>query len=365
MGKTIQELFAKIQAGTASEQELESFRELLKTIPEEEYQFWLDQWTSHMEQASEAPVHQPRPIAIRWVGLAAAVLLIAIAFYFPFSNNTDDQLVQVDSIIAAPASDKAVLKLASGQEFKLDKEGDILRIHTEEVLLGGKTLSTSLGQRTTAIQYHEIQTPKGGTMKVELPDGSLVHLNANSTLRFRADFQTHREVYMTGELFFEVKRDENHPFLVHTQKQTVKVLGTSFNISTYEGDDREETTVASGLVEVAAANQKVLLKPNQQAMTAGNALRVAEVDLASILDWVSNEFVFKNATVLEVMQEYERWYDLDINLVNPKELETIRLWGNVKRSLNAYKALEQLSYFDILFEVKSEGGNKKINIYKR
>ena len=369
MSDTIQHLFAKIQRNAATDADIDCFRELLKTLPEEEYAYWLDKWTAHMEeQEVERPVSMPRRIFVATAALAA--LFIGAFFLIPkFSNQeiAEEHFAQMDSIIAAPAGNRAVLKLASGEEFNLNQDGDFLKIDQSSVRLGERTLFDKLSaeESIAAIQYHVLTTPKGGTMKVELPDGSKVQMNANSTLRFRADFALHRELQMSGELFFDVQRDEKHPFIVHTPNQRVKVLGTSFNINTYDADGREETSVASGLVEVSAAKQVVYLAKNQQAVSNKAGLSVHDADMSLILDWLSNEFIFKNATAIEVLREFERWYAIEIEVVDPHLLAKTRLWGNVQRSLNAYKALAQLNYFDIQYEVISEGGKKKIKVFKK
>lgn len=129
--------------------------------------------------------------------------------------------------------------------------------------------SNSLNTGKTA--YHVIETPKGSSTTINLPDGSKIWLNAGSKLKYPQEFSIHsRNVFLEGEAFFEVAKDENRQFLVSTPDLTVKVFGTKFNVKSYPGDNTVETTLVEGSVSIQknldglAAGKEIKMEPNQR-----------------------------------------------------------------------------------------------------
>ena len=169
-------------------------------------------------------------------------------------------------------------------------------------------------------QYSEIRIPRGGEYKVVLPDGTVVWLNAESSLRFPTVFTgKERKVYAKGELYFDVKHDEVKPFIVEVEKDyTVQVLGTEFNIRAY-GESSRATTLVKGRVQVRGADNTVLLEPGQQAFEAPgtNDLEVLDVDVAPYVAWHEGKFHFVHVSLKNIMEELSRWYDVQVIFENP------------------------------------------------
>jgi len=133
-------------------------------------------------------------------------------------------------------------------------------------LLTGKNTATQ-----AALTYTEYTSPYGSKSKVKLPDGSAVWLNAGSTLRYSSDFNVHhREVFLEGEGYFDVMRNDQSPFLVQTSVITIKVLGTAFNVKAYPEESVVETTVERGsiqLIDPLSSSQKTtILRAHQTAV---------------------------------------------------------------------------------------------------
>ena len=181
-------------------------------------------------------------------------------------------------------------------------------------------LSSGYVRPRPAIEYVEQTTPYGQTSLVTLADGSKVYLNALSKLRYPRMFAAStREVYISGEAFFEVTPNPDKPFLVHSGPLTTKVLGTSFNIKAYAGDSIQVVTVASGIVQVAtagnraAASQKIRLSPNQQASySMTSQLTKAQVDAAALIAWKEGMLRFDDTPLGEACRQLERWYGVKI-----------------------------------------------------
>jgi len=261
-------------------------------------------------------------------------------------------------------------------------------------LLGGWFL---LSSRTSAEKpaniaenFGEIKTRKGSRTKLKLPDGSDVWLNAGSKLNYNKDFEKgNREVYLTGEAFFDVVKDVNRPFIIHTTAINVTVLGTQFNVKAYSEDVTTETSLLRGSVEVVLKNdpsKKYLLKPNQKLVLSNEALlsRVNNVpagkssarsidadpeirELAYLQDesntnvessWTRNILSFEDELFSEVAKKMERWYDVTIQFKN-KRWAREYMSGSFENE-NLEQALKALK-FTTGFNYKTEG--KTITVY--
>jgi len=164
------------------------------------------------------------------------------------------------------------------------------------------------------VAQQRLVTPKGMDYKVVLPDGSHVWVGAASSLRFPAAFTgKERSVELNGEAYFEVAPDAAHPFVVHTGKTAIRVLGTSFNIKAYAGERYERTTLVSGAVKVSAVNstESMLLQPGQQIL-AGTGLRMQMADMDAVLAWKKGRFIFRSEPLSDILDELSRWYNVMI-----------------------------------------------------
>jgi transmembrane sensor len=177
------------------------------------------------------------------------------------------------------------------------------------------------------IAYKQQEALRGHISKIELPDGTLVWLNAGSKLSFPENFcEDKREVGLEGEAYFEVKHETQRPFLVHTQSVVTQVLGTTFNVRSYAESGRIKVSVLSGKVAVyetdkagknitpqplmVTANQEVIYsKVNRQ--LAYNTKQVISADAAA---WKEGNLIFKNTELSEVINVLERRYNIDIAL---------------------------------------------------
>jgi transmembrane sensor len=166
--------------------------------------------------------------------------------------------------------------------------------------------------------YSEIIAPPGQKTMVVLPDSSLVWLNSGSTLKYNRNFNVKdREVVVTGEAFFDVKRNEAKKFSVRTGILSVQVYGTAFNVKNYEDDQLQEITVSEGRVGISDKTRELKqLTPGQQAVLnkSTNKLTFSKADPAVVSSWKDNELKFDNTPFDEVVKYLERWYGVSINI---------------------------------------------------
>ncbi len=140
------------------------------------------------------------------------------------------------------------------------------------------TFFTAKGNKTAiARQVNEISTRPGSKSKVELPDGSVVWLNAGSTLTYDKDFgKENRAVTLIGEGFFDVTKNKEKPFIISTESISIKVLGTVFNVKAYKEDKQTETSLIHGSIEVTIKNRpndKIILSPSEKLIVENSILK--------------------------------------------------------------------------------------------
>ncbi len=246
-----------------------------------------------------------------------------------------------------------------------------------------KKESTAATVTAEAAVPKEVVTKNGNSTKFTLPDGSTVWLNAGSKLDYTKIGTTgNREIYLTGEAFFDVVKNPKRPFIIHTSSIDVKVLGTKFNVKAYPEDKTVETSLVQGSVEVFVKNrpgEKYLLKPNQKLVLLNTAelaaneasenevkpnvnlpiiaikrLTYTETDTAVAIEtsWTQNKLVFKDEAFSDVAHKMERWYDVEIIFRN-KKLEEELLNGDFRKE-TLIQALDGLR-FTTDFKYKIEG----------
>ena len=176
------------------------------------------------------------------------------------------------------------------------------------------------------VTYRNISTDRGQKRVLSLPDGSTITLNAESEVKLPIKFaDTSRVVYLIGHAHFDITRDIKRPFLVYTDYSKTKVLGTSFDIKTFPGSEKTEIVVSSGNVEFSQENNrrnKVRLTVNDKAtLLPGEKIEVTEVNARHLIAWKDNRLLFENASLQEIVEVLELWYDIEIVVEDPTLLK--------------------------------------------
>ncbi len=284
------------------------------------------------------------------VSLAAAVLIACGVIYYTHVGRQKRVMAQIAQI--KPEGQHAVLYLADGASVDLGLR-DSIAVRTEtgvEVEMTGEN-SLAYKPRKTQPQkqeevpeeYNTLVTPRGSEYSLTLADGTQVWLNAASRLRFfTSDRGRERRVWLEGEAYFEVAHDARRPFIVESGGQSIRVLGTRFNINSYEGDRAIYTTLVEGSVAIAplTGGDAVTLEPGQQAEYSrrnGGAIAVKAVDTSLATAWMNGTFIFAHASVTEIMENLSRWYSFEFE-VSPL-LDGLRFSGQFPRCENLDKIL--------------------------
>lgn len=322
------------------------------------------------------PDTEERPVRTlagrRWYWAAAAVLLVSLSgLYWWFREEPSHEIVkkpaneQQQEIL--PGKNGAVLTLSDGRQVVLDSLGNGL-VATQSggqvVLQNGQLSYNGAGYATGEPEYNTMQTPKGRQFNLRLPDGTMVWLNAASSLRYPVVFSgKERRIEIQGEAYFEVAQNQHQPFIVSVNDRAeVEVLGTSFNVNAYDNESSIRTALLEGSVRVSGNMPKpgkkaVVLKPGQMARITGpENISVEKVDTDKILAWKNGAFNFNGSGLGEIMRQLERWYDIEVEYENG--VPDIRLGGELSRDVSLEDLLKGLKESELHFRI--EAGRKLV-----
>ncbi|GAA3774141.1 FecR family protein [Flavobacterium ginsengiterrae] len=247
----------------------------------------------------------------------AAILIVALGGFYFYKNTL---AVQSKQNVVIPREDEIVLQLGSeSQNLDLDDDknivdenGNVIGKQEKNRLVYNKTYSSG------KLVFNTIKIPYGKKFEIELSDGTIVHLNSGTSLRYPVQFikNKNRQVFLLGEAFFEVKKDQAHPFNVNTQDINVEVLGTKFNVDTYSESTTANVVLVEGKVSLykdnSAKENPVYLKPGMKGSTimGQSEIKTEEVNTDYYTAWLKGSLVFKNASFDEIIKKLERHYNV-------------------------------------------------------
>ncbi len=261
--------------------------------------------------------------------VACAIILLSVGGAFRYwDGEPKTQLVQEG---IQPGKSQAILYMASGQVVSVDKDAQELKeadgtcINVDSV--AGMTYNVTAGENSSEVLYNRVVVPKGGEFKLTLSDGTKVWLNSLTKLRYPEVFKEDcREVYLTGEAYFEVKHDAERPFVVVVDGMKVAVYGTRFNVNTYHAGVVQTVLVDGKVgVQVDATGKEIVLHPNEMATYSEES---QQVNVKAIVPyvytaWKDGKFVFDEEPVEEIMKRLSRWYGIKVVYKNEQVKEQL------------------------------------------
>lgn len=270
-------------------------------------------------------------ITARATAAAVAGLLILAGLHTLFDTgfytSQQDLSVNHQQGDIAPGTSSAIVTLPNGQSFHVT-DADQGSIAEEAGLSVARTADGELVYTVTEPAkldkseggYSVIETPRAAQHQVLLPDGTRVWLNAASSVKFPSTFSLDHErvIELTGEAYFEVARDTKRPFVVKSEHQEVKVLGTSFNINSYKEERTTTTTLIEGSVQIrstpsrGAGGEQVILVPGSQALLTETGFRIKQMETGLALDWKNGDFIFQQEGLTQILNRVARWYDVEV-----------------------------------------------------
>lgn len=302
-------------------------------------------------------------------GSIAAIFVIGFGLVY-LNNLKRPSLTKLVAVNTQPQEIR--LKLADGNIEVIKDNGD-RKIYDRKGKVVGLKEGTSLNYTSTnlnntkELMYNELQVPNGKTFQIILSDGTKVHLNSGTTLRYPAKFLKgkERKVFLIGEAFFDVSKDKNHPFIVKSNALNVRVLGTQFNVSSYPEDIKVNTVLLEGSValydtDVYKKDQATLLTPGKKGAYSKNnkSISVKKVNPLLFVGWRKGGIGFNHLDFKKIIKKLERHYSLKIHNTNKKlekQVFTATFNGEtIKDVLESFKA-------NFPFEYKIRGNEIFIN----
>jgi hypothetical protein len=365
----LNELIGKFNLQQATSAEIEELHELYDQFDEkpgytdqlggkqrENYRDKLFARIRHKIIAEEQKALQPARTILKlgWVttGLAASVIIcLTFAGYQFLKRGTSAETVQLVTGDLPPGSVGATLKFGNGKTIKLADAAEGAIANEKGVIIskskGGKLVYKVSNENSLDDHplTNTLSTAKGETYQLKLPDGTVVFLNASSTLEYPENFSgtVRRVVKLTGEAYFEVAKDGKHPFVVKTVQQQIEVLGTHFNVNSYPDETNTQTTLLEGSVNVTRNNDRAMrhLSPGQQSILDPYQLVVHDADVDEAVAWKNGDFDFNKEDLRSIMRKLARWYNIEV--VYSGNIHESTFTGKISRSKNISQVLKMLS----------------------
>ncbi|RPE12622.1 DUF4974 domain-containing protein [Chitinophaga lutea] len=312
--------------------------ELLRVRPTSKR--WNELAEKVMEKTGE-PMRYMR--AFRWLAAACVAALVGFAgylFMMPSRQQGGEMAAVKNTETPKIKMYDILLRLSNGERMALQPDKSMLvgdvQLETEGNALRFQQRSGGVGQWST------LEVPAKKDYKVVLSDGTEVWLNSASTLRFPFAFNGNvREVEIQGEAYFNVARNAEKPFIVRTPGGEIRVLGTAFNVNTYEPGRITASLVRGSIKAVGAASEKILQPGQAAAWGKDTDMKVARFEQAEVLAWMQGEYYYNGASLAELSKAIHRMYDLEVLIDNPS-LTKLRFAGKLDKNKPIEDFLEVL-----------------------
>ena len=362
--KSIFELIAEYSAGTISPADAELLRErlesdaeamrlfreiretekILKSVQVQEKIDLQKSW----QRLDSSLVGRPRKG--RWlfwrVGpVVAASVALLLMFVFPFTRQVEQPGTLVSQVGITPGGVKAILQSEDGKMIDLTSSTSSRIVTSDGLVLVNDSLKGLRFDQSKSenqpMKYHTLAVPVGGEYHFTLADGTRVWVNSASEVRFPNCFSgKKREIYVKGEVYLEVARDEKHPFVVHAGENEVRVLGTRFNLTAYPDEQEVITTLVEGSVEFWNDQSSIRLKPGEQSVLdrETNNLEKQKVDVSIYTSWISGTYEYELMPLSDITRQLSRWYDVQF-VYESTEFSNHPFTGVVKRDQSLEEVL--------------------------
>ena len=261
----------------------------------------------------------------KYIAVAATIaVLFAIGWSYQnvlLKHNNEPIIIGNEITLQLENGDIQVIS-ASNKSQVTDSEGNVVANHNQN------KMAYNTGSTTEKLVYNTIKIPYGKRFELELSDGTTVHLNSGTTLKYPVRFIAgqNRQVFLNGEAFFDVTKDKKHPFIVNADNLNIRVLGTHFNVSSYPEDQLTDVVLVEGSVGLYTANERfdaninTVLKPGYKGSFNKNDNQIVTKTVVTELytSWMQGRLTFKNMSFSDITKKLERHYNVTIVNQNKK-----------------------------------------------
>lgn len=280
---------------------------------------------------------------------AAASICVAIGLYLLWESDITGNSASQEPRVVLSERKGIVLTLTDGSEIQLDHKKQFLSESKVAITIDSGNMQYVVVDTLVpdTLSYNILNVPRGGEYSVILSDGTMVWLNAASSLKFPVAFHgNQRKIYLSGEAYFDVSAHPQHPFIVSTEKGDVAVYGTQFNVKQYPEEKEIEVTLVKGAVSfMLPKGNAVPLQPGNRLVFDGleTSPRIAPVNVKNYVSWKDNLFCFDEESLDNIMRILSRWYDVNIvfRSVSLKELKFtgyLNKYNDIRSFLRLFEA---------------------------
>ena len=294
--------------------------------------------------------------------LSAAAMRAGALWFLHFDRyeNNNDLMVAYQSMndyateskeIKILAEDKQMAEVKNNATIDYSKSDSQVEVDDKKI------------EKAEKVQYHQLVVPKGKHTRLILADGSVMHVNAATKVVYPDRFEDdRREIFVDGEIFIDVAKNEKVPFVVRTNSCDIQVLGTAFNVQAYKTDANTEVALVRGSIKLKdKENKELLLKPNELATVSENRIQgKKKVDASDYITWTKGLLKLDATPLSSVFKRLERYYGVQI--AYSEEVGNMKMYGNLDLECPAEEVLRRLEY---TAPISFEKNNDKFSVRKR
>ncbi|MBK5723130.1 FecR family protein [Dysgonomonas sp. Marseille-P4677] len=296
----------------AFEQAIEKFSKIKlnrKKLSDEE----TEKLYNKIVHSSQLRLEQKKKLKYYWTAAAVVIVLITSAVFTRLVNEQQhNNTSNPDLVITGEVMPEKDIQLISGSRIvNIDQNAD-LSLNAQGEISVLKESEVKESTYNTA-EVNRLVVPYGKRSTLLLPDGTKVWLNSGTELEFPSNFETkERRIHVKGEIFIDVAENKNMPFYVQTPKLTVRVYGTTFNVSSY-ADSEESVVLVDGKVEIQAGSKILSLNPGELFSINQNKITHEKVDVNGYISWKDGFFIFNKIPISVILKKIGRYYNVNFN----------------------------------------------------
>lgn len=330
-----------------------------QTLSDTEYNYLLEQIHTSAQHLQQ----KKRKLRILSYAAAACVLVLS-AFSLLYSMNEQEEefnLLSEDLIVGENLEEQEISLITDSQTTSFSKD---VNVH---IKADGSAVVQEIGEeastrvKTAESKMNKLVVPYGKRSQLTLSDGTRVWVNSGSVLEFPSVFTGKtREVNLVGEMYVEVAKDKQKAFIVNTSEFQAKVYGTQFNISAYRDNCSQSVVLVEGSVGIkTSAKEETRLLPNDRLQLIDNKWTKEQVDVSRYISWKEGYIVLKNTSIVDVLKQVERYYNLTFNIPESNKLDALTCTGKIYLSDDLDNVMHTVS---LLSSTRYKRENKTIYI---
>lgn len=280
---------------------------------------------------------------ITWTaGSVAAGIVLAIGAFFYFKPTIPQP---GENLLVKAEKSGILLKTPQGSTINLSIAQGPLSVDGTTLTASGKSLRYKATDSASTISQATLSVPSGKDYRLLLADGTEIFLNSATTIRFPFAFGTTREIAIDGEAYLKVANDQEKPFIVRLPEgRSVQVLGTEFNINTYD-TIHQKIALVVGKVKVTKPGSTVVLHPGKESVDKEDGYNINSFDPDMTLSWINGIYRFDDISLIEFCKILPRWFGIDVILDDPKLAEQKHFTGRIDRNKNINESLRMMASF--------------------